>query len=146
MPDKKIVVEVRNLSHLIKRQINHSTAFGKATGVQAMIIDYLYQHRNTDQLFQRDLEAAFSIRRSTATGILQLMEKHGLLVREPVGYDARLKKLVLTQAALDTHQRIDQEIEQIERQLADELTKEELAQFFTILDKMKSNLMEVKPV
>lgn len=30
------------------------------------------------------------------TGILQLMEKNGFLLREPVAYDARLKKLVLT--------------------------------------------------
>ena len=35
-------------------------------------------------MFQRDVEAEFNIRRSTATGILQLMEKNGFLLREPV--------------------------------------------------------------
>ena len=43
-------------------------------------------------MFQRDVEQVFSLSRSTATGILQQLEEKGLLRRESVPSDARLKK------------------------------------------------------
>ena len=86
--------EIRVLSNLIKRCMDDGMP-PETTGMQGWIIGFL--HRNEDRdMFQRDVEAEFNIRRSTATGILQLMEKNGFLLREPVAYDARLKKLVLT--------------------------------------------------
>ena len=86
--------EIRMLSNLIKRCMDDGMP-PETTGMQGWIIGFL--HRNEDRdMFQRDVEAEFNIRRSTATGILQLMEKNGFLLREPVAYDARLKKLVLT--------------------------------------------------
>ena len=85
--------EIRVLSNLIKRCMDDGTP--EITGMRA--VDHRLLHRNEDRdMFQRDVEAEFNIRRSTATGILQLMEKNGFLLREPVAYDARLKKLVLT--------------------------------------------------
>ena len=90
--------EIRMLSNLIKRCMDDGMP-PETTGMQGWIIGFL--HRNEDRdMFQRDVEAEFNIRRSTATGILQLMEKNGFLLREPVAYDARLKKLVLTPKAL----------------------------------------------
>ena len=94
--------EIRVLSNLIKRCMDDGMP-PETTGMQGWIIGFL--HRNEDRdMFQRDVEAEFNIRRSTATGILQLMEKNGFLLREPVAYDARLKKLVLTPKALAVHE------------------------------------------
>ena len=94
--------EIRMLSNLIKRCMDDGMP-PETTGMQGWIIGFL--HRNEDRdMFQRDVEAEFNIRRSTATGILQLMEKNGFLLREPVAYDARLKKLVLTPKALAVHE------------------------------------------
>ena len=74
----------------------------ETTGMQGWIIGFL--HRNEDRdMFQRDVEAEFNIRRSTATGILQLMEKTASSAGA-VAYDARLKKLVLTPKALAVHE------------------------------------------
>ena len=44
------------------------------TMMQSWIIRFLYEHSEED-IYQRDIEAEFSIARSTATGILKLMEK-----------------------------------------------------------------------
>lgn len=85
--------EIRVLSNLIKRCMDDGMP-PETTGMQGWIIGFL--HRNEDRdMFQRDVEAEFNIRRSTATGILQLMEKNGFLLREPVAYDARLKSWCL---------------------------------------------------
>ena len=50
-------------------------------------------------IYQKDVEKEFQIRRSTATGTLQILEKNGFIRREPVKQDARLKKLVPTDKA-----------------------------------------------
>lgn len=106
-----------------------------------MIIEYLYSNRAKGDLFQRDVEARFSIRRSTATGLLQLMEKRGFLEREPVSYDARLKKLVLTQKALNQRAQIREAIRNMEALLAKGLTQQEVDDFYRIIDKMKHNVL-----
>ena len=69
--------QIRTLSHLVKRTVDQTAFAGEEdhpTGVQGWIIGYLYENRGKE-IFQRDIQAQFSIRRSTVTGILQLMEK-----------------------------------------------------------------------
>src|SRR5690606_41099126 len=51
------------------------------TSMQGWIIGYLSKHKE-QPVFQRDLEKQFNIRRATASGLLQLMERNGLLRRE----------------------------------------------------------------
>ena len=69
------------------------------TAVNGRIIMYLYHHKEED-IFQKDIENEFSIRRSTSSSIISLMEKKGYIERVSVAHDARLKKLVLTDKAL----------------------------------------------
>ena len=58
--------EIRVLSNLIKRCMDDGMP-PETTGMQGWIIGFL--HRNEDRdMFQRDVEAEFNIRRSTATG------------------------------------------------------------------------------
>ncbi|HJK51630.1 MAG TPA: MarR family transcriptional regulator [Methanocorpusculum sp.] len=109
------------------------------TGIHGWIIGHLCRHPERD-IFQKDIEAILSIRRSTATGILQLMEKNGLIIREPVPYDARLKKLVPTQKTLAVNRRLEEEFKRINAQLIHGLTKEELDIFCSVAEKMQANL------
>ena len=95
------------LSNLLKRQMAcqpQDEEDSHVTGMLGMIIHYLAV-ADGDR-FQKDVETQFRFRRSTATGILQLMEQHGLLRREPVPQDGRLKRLVLTDKALALDARI----------------------------------------
>ena len=97
--------QIRTLSHLVKRTVDQAAFDGvddHPTGVQGWIIGYLYRNRDKE-VFQRDIQEQFSIRRSTVTGILQLMEKNGLITRSSVEQDARLKKLELTPRAIELH-------------------------------------------
>lgn len=83
------------------------------------------------------------IRRSTATLILQLMEKNALLTREPVEYDARLKKLELTPKAIAIYERIREKSIEVEERLCRGLSEEEVAFFFSIMDEIRRNLEAV---
>ncbi len=136
--------EIKTVHNLLKRDFDKSLIhdkFKNLTGAQKWIIGYLSEHEGQD-VFQRDLEEEFSIRRSTATGILQLMEKKDLIIRKPVSYDARLKKLVLTKKASEIQHEINREIEKHDKKLREGITEEELELFFKVMKKIKKNLDE----
>lgn len=141
---QRIGFEIKTLSIMIKRQLDKAVfnlcdSDDHPTGVQGFIIGHLYHHQDQD-IFQRDIEKACCIRRSTATGILQLMEKNGYITKEPVDYDARLKKLVLTPKAIDHHHFIEKEIVAIEARLTKDIDAQDLDVFYRVVAKMKSNI------
>ena len=141
MKERHLGLEIRTLNNCVKRYI-HSTRppeFEESTGVHGWAIRYFYENRDKD-IFQRDFEARFSIRRSTATNMLKLMEKNGLITRESVPYDARLKKIVLTEKAIEIHHKATQNIKNIENTLKKGITYEELKFFYSVIDKIKANL------
>lgn len=141
MCDQHIGAEIGMLGNLLKRQmVCHSGRAepDHATGMQAMIIHYLSTAQG--DRFQRDVETQFRFRRSTATGILQLMERRGLLVREPVDYDARLKRLVLTDKARALHQQIHDQLSQTEEVMREGIDAQELAVWFRVTSQIRANL------
>lgn len=143
MSSKRAVgFEIHSLSRLIKRYVDHSSGkryVDHLTGTHGWVIKYLYERQGQDT-FQRDLENQFSIRRSTATGILQLMEKNELIIRQPVDYDARLKKIILTEKAIDCHNMIEAALDEVEDRIAQGLSEKELESFFSVIHKMKKNM------
>lgn len=146
-PQETIGHAVKSLNNEIRRLIEkRASEDGKdnvATGMQGWIIGFVHhKNRQGTDIFQRDIENEFHIRRSTATGILQLMEKNELILRQPVPYDARLKKLVLTPKAEEHHRRIHKGIEKVDQQLRQGLTKSELATFFELMGKIMNNAQQ----
>lgn len=136
--ERHVGAEIHRVSHLFKRVLDEGTP-PEMTGTQGHIIGFI-RHNGAREVFQRDIETAFGIRRSTATGILQLMEKNGFLRREPVAYDARLKRLVLTPKALALHECIAARIRAVESQAVQGIEPEQLETFFAVLDKVRVNL------
>jgi len=135
--------QIKMTANLIGRRIGAIPAVydgENLTMMQRIIIGFLYNHAQAGQdVFQRDLEKEFSIRRSTVTGLLQLMEKKGLIVREPVPYDARLKRLRLTPAAVQLNDEIRRGLHEMEVQLAQGLSDEEIAELHRLLDIVAKN-------
>ena len=72
------------------------------------------------------------------TGPYQLRD--GLLVREPVEGDARLKRLVLTPIAQEQLSQMQQDLLRVENKATAALTKQELETLFTLLDKVRGSL------
>ena len=137
-------LEIHRLEKLMARQRIHSAAHQDAdrlTGMHGYLIRYLYENQGRD-VFQKDSEKTISISRSTETVTLQLMEKNGLIERESVAQDARLKRIVLTQKALDLHHQIELDIASFEEQLAKGISEEEQEVFQRVAEKMRKNLGE----
>ena len=68
------------------------------------------------------------------------MVEKGLIVRENVHTDARLKKLVLTEKAIKMAEEMEEGHERIERQIIKGFSKEELKQFYSYLERLKKNV------
>lgn len=109
------------------------------TAMHGWILGYLCRNKDKD-IFQKDIEAEFKICRSTVTNILKLMEKKGYIRRESVPYDARLKKLVLTDTGRELHEKTKDMIDILEEQTIEGIAKEDLDTFYRVIDQLKSNV------
>ncbi len=142
MKKKLIGLELRCLNNLIMRKVENSSSkkeIDSITGTNGWIIGFLVE--NTDkEIYQKDLEEQFSITRSTASKVLILMEKKGLIERHSVPHDARLKKLVLTEKAWKISELMINDATRIEETLTKGFTEEELGYLYRCIQRMKNNI------
>lgn len=136
--------KIRMLSNLIKRDVEKSRNEMGITlpkGINGWAISYFFDNKHKD-IFQKDFESEFSIRRSTASNILKTMEQNGFIERVSVENDARLKKIILTQKAIDIHTTILDSINKREARMREGLSKAEIDTFLTTLSKITANMEE----
>lgn len=141
-----IGLECRLIANLVMRTVNESQVFRNnnyITGVQGWVLRYLYDHQG-EQVFQKDMEKRFNVRRSTVTQTLTLMEQRGLIVRHSVDKDARLKRLELTDKAIVIQQQIIAEIDRVEKEMLQNLSAEQLRVCVDVLATIKANLLAMK--
>ncbi|MCT6857008.1 MAG: MarR family transcriptional regulator [Bombilactobacillus mellis] len=101
------------------------------TATQMSIIDHL--GRKQEEVLQRDLEQEFNIRRSTATLILQRMEKKDLIKRTPAQIDARQRAVVLTDKGKQLVGFVSDYMQLQQTQLQQQFSNTEIALFEKIL-------------
>lgn len=144
--NKYIFFEMNRCARLIKRHIDNDPEAArsnveKLTGAHGWAIGFFYHNRDRD-VFQRDFEKECNVRRSSATQMLKRMEKKGMIKRVGVDYDARLKKIVLTERAVEIQKTIDEKFAELEERLKEGISEEELRTFFTVLSKIRKNIGE----
>lgn len=146
MEHYKLNGEIRCLANLIKRKVDADPIFAKQkeiTGMHGYAIGFIYRRiKDGKKVYQKDLESAFNIRRSSATEMLNTMEQNGLIVRVSDDKDKRMKQLVLTEKAIQSHSIVISRLQAIDGQIMDVLTKEEQSQLIHIIDKLKTALKD----
>ena len=120
----------------VKKQENEKEPL---TGMQRWTLGFLREHDGED-IYQKDIETEFSVSRATASNMLAVMERKGLLQREAVAHDARLKKLVLTEKARALVDRSEQDMRDMEALLSKGLSETEIKNLKKYLDQMLLNL------
>ncbi|HJJ41590.1 MAG TPA: MarR family transcriptional regulator [Methanocorpusculum sp.] len=134
---------IKVLSNYLNRRLLQIPAFKnqeEITPVQGMLLGFIIEEEG--DIFQKDIEEMFSLRRSTVSGALSSMEKNGLIIREKVAYDARLRKITATKRGEKIHSLIRSELGAIELQIRTGLTEEEMTAFFHTAEKIKRNLLQ----
>lgn len=140
--EKHLGKMLRILSNLVRRKIeNELNQRGmEVSSSQARIIGFVYRQSQNRNIYQRDIEVEFDIRRSTVTNTLQLLEKNGYITRVSVDEDARLKKILLTDKGIAIHEVIMKSILEVEDELNSVYTREELEELFYLLEKLHAVL------
>lgn len=132
---RKVVV----LSHIIRRNIDQRTEEAGLSGPQSRMLHYIAENSAKKDVFQRDVENEFHIRRSSVTSLVQQLEKSGLITRVSVDFDARLKKLVLTEKGRQVRNEIGSKIDTFEEEIY-QLLGENAVPFIKQLETLISEL------
>lgn len=131
---------VSKLSNKLRRQLDMLSSRKEFSGAQGRALHFLLAQ--TEDVFQKDIEEEYSIRPSTATELLKQMERNGLIRREPMPYDSRLKKIIVTEKALQYREQVVADLTALEERLVRGIGEEELETFFCVIEKMMDNLSE----
>lgn len=110
------------------------------TNVQRRVLNYILLATMEQEIYQRDVEEKFHIRRSTATGILKLMEKNGFIYRESVERDGRLKKIMPTEKSAALRGEILESIHKLELRMGEGIRREDFQTCIRVLKQMSENL------
>jgi len=145
---KSVSMEIKKTHNCLRRYTEAQiaeTIQSDLTGMQGMIIGYIYVKSICEghDIYQRDIEKRFSVRRSTATVILQALEKKGYLTKENVEHDARLKKIILSQKAIDMQKSLDPIFYNAEQKAIEGIAQEDLEVLMTVLEKIRNNVKNI---
>ncbi len=138
--DLEVSKQIQMLSRKIKRNLDITFFSYGLTGVQAGILKFVYDKSKKGKVYAKDIENEFDKRRATIAGIIQLLEQNELIERKSEGKDARMKEIVLTDKALSIVKSIKLTINNVEKNLKKDITKEEISNFLETLKKMNNNL------
>lgn len=138
----RIARELHILSNQIMRYFDNSPikkSVDKVTGTNGWIIGYLAENNNRE-IYQKDLEKDLGITRSTASTVVNRMEKKGFVMRQSVKEDARLKRLVLTEKAWEIFEKMEEDHIGLEEKLLEGFTKEEVLEVYEFIERMQKNM------
>ena len=143
LTNRQLGFEIKAANNMIRRKIDAIFAQmegNEINGMQGPLLGYLYHKSRNGDVYQKDVEKEFRIRRSTATVMLQNLEQKGYIVRVSVPTDARLKQILLTNQGEDLYYEFRDHIQTMEKLLVQGMTEEEIDQLIFLLGKKRKNL------
>lgn len=140
--NNQIGPKTRKLSRYIKhhlQQIISEATSNQVTHVQARVLFYLeWMEEEKKDVYQKNIEEFLSVSKSTASELISNLENNEYISRIKLENDGRLRKIVLLDKGYQTNKIIGKTIHDFEEKLQGKLTKEELENFFKIVDKLIS--------
>lgn len=103
-----------------------------------------YFVRQTEPIFQKDLEKIFHFPKSTLADMIQSLEKDGLIAKAPVDGDGRKKQIIVTEKGLKFDNAAEAQIMAVEDFISGDISEEELNTVVNVLEKMIKNARNYK--
>ncbi len=141
--EQKLSAQLGRIHHIIMRNIEARLCpilDEPITPPQVRTILFISNREANQVTCQRDIEEAFDLKPSSVSLLLRNMEKSGLIFRQGVEGDGRLKSVCLTPKAGELSHLLREGFDQIEDSIANGITAEEKKVFFTVLQKIRKNL------
>lgn len=130
-----ILYMTRNIDRLCSLYRHHAGIPASQSRILCFVALFSADH----DIYQKDLEEEFAIRASSATGLVQALEQKGLIRRESVSSDARLKKIVLSDLGREIQSKIIATSEELQKQLQGNLSDHEVEHFIHTCEIITSN-------
>lgn len=137
---KRIGKIIHTIDVKLKRKVDRFAEEYNLTLIQFIVMENIYHQSLAGEVFQRDLEAALDVRRSTISNVLGILENKGYIRRESVACDARLKKLVLTPGGKDTYLEFSQRLDEEDARDFQFFTEEESETLLRLLIRLSEGL------
>ena len=133
--DRKIGRDIHIVSNKIRRKMDNETQRFDLTPAQFHFLMFIIE--SDGEVFQRDIEIAFNLRRSTVSKILALLESRGIVTRENVKSDGRLKKITITKYGYEQVNAVKETFDEFDRYLKGSIDSKDLEVFYKVLDKLR---------
>ena len=147
MENARVLKKIKELESLTAQKLfscnsdfrRNIESLPRPTPTQMRIMEYILS-KNDQDIYQKDLEDVLGIKRATVSGVLQTMEKNGLIERVIDENDTRTKKIILKKETREIFEKQKKKFEIIEKELTKNISEDEIQTFFNIIDKMEKNL------
>ncbi|MCD8115784.1 MAG: MarR family winged helix-turn-helix transcriptional regulator [Oscillospiraceae bacterium] len=142
MDYKRITSKQERLRRLMN--IHFSSFFDDMplTSNQAMALEFIINKSEQGDVFPKDLEAHLSIHGSSVASLVNHLDQSGYLVREPVAFDGRYKRLVPTEKAFAVRDKINDRITRYTDSLFVGISEDDLAVFESVIEKIEDNIVK----
>lgn len=134
MDNKYIGKDIHIVANKMKRKIDAATQGYDITHNQFQILLFIFT-QNKD-IYQKDIENAFNLRRSTISKLLSLLEKKKFISKSSVKTDARLKKIVITEKGIEQINMFKSVFKKFNNYLVSNIDPYELEVFYKVLKKL----------
>ena len=130
---RKLIRYIKHNMNLIISEVTNN----QITHVQARVLFFLeWMEEEKKDVYQKNVEEFLSVSKSTASEIISNLENNGFISRVKLENDGRLRKIVLLEKGYETNKTIGNTLHDFEERMQKKLTKEELENFFIIVDKL----------
>lgn len=140
MAVENIGLELRIVSNLIYNRANQMTMETEGLTIhQWWILEYLTENEGRE-IYQKDIETLFSIKRASANEMLRTMENRGYIRRMVSTEDARKNTLSITEEGMTAKGHLQKHLSDFMDKLHGDISKSELEQFQNTLHKLWHNI------
>ena len=134
---------IREVLNMFRRNIEYAANESGITVVQGRLLHYINVTGKNKEVYQKDIETEFNIRRSSASEMLQKLENKGLIVRLADPKDKRVKKIILTNRGEKLENTVFSQVCNYEKELVKDIPEENIDIFLEVLDSIKNNLEKI---
>lgn len=129
---------ISKLANELRRKTESFPFSKRYSGAQWRTLHFILNKK--DDVFQRDIEREFNIRSSSATELLKQLENNGLIRKESVPHDNRLRKIVATDKAHTCQDEIFGQLDALDQTLVQRIPGDKLEIYFEVVEIMMDNL------
>ena len=137
---KLISKEVSNLDNMIRSYIARDHDFRNMFNMtQFYVMMFLIKNFDKD-ICQKDIEKETNLKKASITGVIDSLAEKGFVERTVAEDDRRKNYIKLTRKAFRFKDMIENNVREVDEIMTKGVSKKELENFFTVIDKIRKNI------